>query len=481
MSIVAEKVLFIPTGTYEAQYYRPFESNLTSDSLEHLKRRTRDGQNLEANALAGAASGFLAPTAQAQGDVSIANGWGEKRYRFIIELNVDQFGLKLKQILTGYTDHLGTGTMTATGYVVDPNMALYINNVMTLRETVQYTNRGQMSTWSVLDNSQLVREANNMQQMQGQFGMVPCTNTLLRPYDVFCRLSSFALEENESAAVIDYRTGVTNGLEKSQRRNGGSATYLSRVLKSHQGALRDMSLTGNPMNVADAAADTVSEGDVYDDPALHILTARSDLLSTGAVSYGQMCQIIGNFDNSAAFLSQRDVVTTPGMSQHTAGSKEHWGGCNRETLAATILNNSVSNIMADTLLTQAWFHAHNQTPTGEIVVSFNPEAPYKTFSTALNPAEHAEVFRFRLAHEVLMEISHRNQIPFMVDMRVDLLGETHVTISLDGYPPVEYAVPSFCDALSAPIVASNQNTLNTLATDIETLSSHLNHQIVSAM
>jgi hypothetical protein len=64
-------------------------------------------------------------------------------------------------------------------------------------------------------------------------------------------------------------------------------------------------------------------------------------------------------------------------------------------------------------------------------------------------------------------------IDFEITMTVDVLGETHVTVSMQGGPKYDYVTPSFCDALMAPVLTNNNANLAAIGNDIEQLVSNI--------
>ena len=79
----------------------------------------------------------------------------------------------------------------------------------------------------------------------------------------------------------------------------------------------------------------------------------------------------------------------------------------------------------------------------------------------------------RLEVEVLRGLSSNNMIDFEISMTVDVLGETHISISMAGGPKYDYVTPSFCDALMAPVLTNNNDNLRAIGNDIEQLVSNI--------
>jgi hypothetical protein len=82
-------------------------------------------------------------------------------------------------------------------------------------------------------------------------------------------------------------------------------------------------------------------------------------------------------------------------------------------------------------------------------------------------------FTERLKNEVLKGISNNNLITFDLTMQIDLVGETFIRISLNGQPHIDYMMPSFCDALAAPVLTQDGSDLYTMANDLTTLAENI--------
>ncbi|MFO5842455.1 hypothetical protein ACLBPJ_29295, partial [Klebsiella pneumoniae] len=75
------------------------------------------------------AADVIAPRAQTQGEVPIVNGWGERRFRFMMKVweNNRFFGnTRTCRILFGCSDHCSISPLSNS---LDPNMRIYFNSV----------------------------------------------------------------------------------------------------------------------------------------------------------------------------------------------------------------------------------------------------------------------------------------------------------------------------------------------------------------
>lgn len=420
--------------------------------------------------MSGIASDFLRPSAQQLGVVSVDNGWSEKRFSFLIEIAYYEFSgeLSARKILQGYTNHLGA-TMSGA---MDPQMILYFNNVVTLRNSYIPTEHGQALRTSVGESSQLLR---------GDYSIpnafdTPASNLthLMRPQDVFNSMGRQALMGNDE--YLDTRMMFSDSpIKKSNRQNNSAPHYVSGVLRGFRdtGAYADQ--TENMSNVMADAAGTVKDENVSQDRFFHELVTRtSNFTEGGYVTYGELQSVFPEFDHVAGviFTTHTNRTQQP-YEQHHVGQTEHWGGSDNETIWSTILTQTLPSLMMPLMLTRVAFVATNQTLNGQLDVRVMDA---QTFATGLDLTPYAEKFTQDLTHEVLRGLSQNNGIDFYLQMMTDVTGETRIEISIAGSPIVEFASPSFCDGLYAPVLTNNQLAIDAVAHDIQGLAGSLGTQ-----
>lgn len=454
------KAIFVETGTYNDLTSRPFKTELDMSTLRSFQEATSMGKHISANTISGIAGNVLKPSAQAQGNVMISNGWDTPRLRFILEVEFGQSSLiaSTRQVVTGYTDYVGVLERNGQ-HVVDPNMRMFFNNSITLR-----TIREQSPWGGVVDRSTVVDASQLLTgTYQPAFGGGVVTRSM-RPEDIFVTVGLGSLA-NEN--TLDTRVNFAGGhIKKSNRKNTFAPEYISRVIQADQMAKATVSDEAASIDqLMDVARGNVLEGLVSDDPYLKKLIDRTNIGQEASVTYGELCAIDQHLDDIAVIMLRRKSDPV-----HVRGQTEHWNGSTMETLAATTLSHSVPSIMMDLMLTGVSFMATNQTLTGEYVVQVVGQ---KSFTSSIDMSPYLAAFTERLKNEVLKGISNNNLITFDLTMQIDLVGETFIRISLNGQPHIDYMMPSFCDALAAPVLTQDGSDLYTLANDLTTLAENI--------
>jgi len=80
---------------------------------------------------------------------------------------------------------------------------------------------------------------------------------------------------------------------------------------------------------------------------------------------------------------------------------------------------------------------------------------FDTFIDGMDMTRFLQRFHMTIINEIMANISYGNQHSYMIFMNVNILGDTYIKLSLNGGPQMEYLMPSFCDALVAPVVTFN--------------------------
>lgn len=451
------RFILVETGTYNDMAIRPYQTTVNDQTLNAISEATQGGRRLGASVLAGVAGSIIRPSATAAGAVSIDNGWDTRRFRFLIEaVSRDFNGNENIEYLSGYTDHADTSIQSQA---IDPNMVLHINNVVRARRVVEQTPFGAQSRVTVGESSQILTGSYNP-----NFGGVMNSAQTMRPEDVFGSLNAQVLGQD----AFDLRNTFAGGAKKSNRLNGAATSYLSRVLQSHKLAFAKAGYAEDPTVVMDDAAGMVREGLISTDPFLSMLQRHTGFQGGTSISYGQLCHMAqGNLDERVQVIMSRGVVQQ-GWQAHQRGSSEHWSGTTSETVFATILSHSVPSIMMDLMLTQVTISITNRTLHGGFESQFL--AAPESFAQGMDLSPQLELFNHRLESEVLRDLTQNNMIDISLVLHVDVLGDTMIDISLMGAPTIRYVMPSFCDALMAPVITNNANDVVSLASDISALA-----------
>ena len=461
--VEVSKALFVETGTYNDMTMRPYETNFDQNLVNQFGELTLGGTSVSPAALSGIANQFLIPSAQAQTNVTIAEGWDTPRLRFILELTYyDGSGrASMRKILQGYTNHVGVAPSGA----IDFNMMLYFNNVVTLRQSTIMTENGSSLRTSVGEASHLIRGDYDM-----TLGGQPNITWLMRPEDVFSTMGSSALGEED---ILDLRVTFANTpVKKSRRSNGSASHYVSDVIKGYRHSVDSSNYNVDFADALNKASGLVREQPMSGDKFFFDLTNNTaSFAQGGSVTYGEMCSLYPEFDNVAVIIPRKQMVHSQpqgfmgGYSER--GQGEYWTSSNNETVWATVLAQSIPSIMVDGMLTKVTFMATNQTLDGAHSVQMMDAG---SFADGLNLVPYVEHFITRLKSEILTGLSNNNHIDYALTASIDVLGDSNIRIRIADGPETDFTSPSFCDALFAPILTNSQSHISKVAYDLQALS-----------
>lgn len=464
-----KRMLMIETASYDSMYLRPYETSFNQEISNVLAESTQYGTNVNPTTLSMASTAFLQPSSVPVGQANIANGFGEKRFAFMMEV-VDKthsgFSGGVRYVLTGYTNHLGVSTLSGSP-VLDQNMAFYFNNMFVLRDTVIDTPHGKELMTNMSNSSHILHNPGSqdyMQQVGSQF--------TLRPEDVCAQLDyavNPVMAEFHGAEVHDARATLT-GVRTSDRRKEARPFYLSETIKQYQSAQADSNIYDEVTDhtpVWGGARNKLREPPMSSNRFFSSLSGMSNYRNCGFVSYAELCTLLPDLDYRAEVITSGHARQA---AEYRPGQGEAWGGSTFETMAATLIQQLVPGIMSDSLFTKVSFMATNYTLNGTEDVKV---LDVQGFTEGLDYSMHINHFIDRLKREILWDISKGGQMSYQVEVHINLLFDSTIIVSIDGGPQIPYTAPAFCDGLYSPVVANEVGYLERMAYDIEAMIGNL--------
>lgn len=484
----------IETGSYMNMHHRGFNTSLNA-AVQNMFGETVMGQStINAGLLSGIAGQIMSPTAYSVGEAHIENGWHTRRLRFIIHaISADQV---TEWLLTGYSSHSDLSYNNS----IDPNMHLYINNVITIRgmmnpNTGQYT-RCVTSVDHVLTNPNMSNLAAGgfAAALPSPFGMgnmgmpglpsAPATTwQTIRPTDIL-GYHSF-VQGNPGVAGHDLRltgAGLT-GKQFSRRSNCQASDYLARALGS---------ITSASSNVS--PIDAMSDATLYS----HARTYAADpMFSTNPViaylvhntaykvypyfTYAEVASLLPNFDAVTRVWPIAQSIKDPSYNPvgfvvpdvadpSTVGT--NWGASSNNARIATIISYSLSSVMADLAIKTISINSDNQNLNMTPTVTLVPNSGSLLVPGLTNDEQLLNILLHRFQQQIIPEIAYQNGFPlsYMLAVRMDLFGNSFITVQAEGEIQELFTMPTFADACMPPTVTMLQLAPQQIATDISTLA-----------
>jgi hypothetical protein len=459
------KALFCPTGTYGDQFLRPFYlgDNLDYQSMSVLQEATKNGRNINAGVLAPFAGRLLRPAADVMTGIQIANGWGEQRLRFMLEVHSKTMGANLVSYVTGYTDYPGFVRTGTNEVIFDKNMKLFFNNTVTLQHSQYDAGHGSAVRSSVIDSSHLLFGKYNPSFNPDQSEVAMTT----RPEDIFSIMEVSMQSGNQPYS--DGRLLFADLMpKKSRRSNELTNVYMSSILSNYRDSVTNsMGGMSTPAEAMSYAIGNVAESVINEDPLFHAICKQLNFSEDGSITYGSLCQVSPSLDHVAAVTGGESKYV---QAAHQAGQTAGLHAATPECMAATTVAREVPAIMSELMLIGLMFTATNDTIGGEYVVDIAEN--YLSFAN-MDMTRYIEMFKQRLIGSVLQGLSNNRQTKFNMQVQVDMFGETYVNISLNGGPIVPHCFTGFADALTAPVMSYNQDSVFKLVSDFDQMANNL--------
>lgn len=455
MGMRITKLIFVQTGTYGDQFYRPYEAEYDGTTQKQFMEITANQNRVTPIGLAGIASSIVKPTAQPCGMVDIPQGWGGDRLRFCMEVEVTSHaGGRTLEYITGYTDTMGA---TLSGHI-DPQMRLFVNNSV----TISAIHANNSAVYMPTDISHVLTSPRATSQLQ----YTPPNIDLMTPQDLMQGL----MRNTYGGNVNDLRRGFgVDEIRKSRRSNGIATNYLSRSINAINAAeLQDDNPYASDLaTIYSIASDSVSEGLISNDVFLTYLEDHTSFSRYRSVAYGELVAGQPNLDSIAVITFNRSQTQRPIAIR---GQSEYWSTTTAETVAATTLSYAVPSVMMELMLTELSFRATNMTVDGSIPVDIHHAM---SFASGVDLRPYLQRFIDRFVGEIMADISHRNQVGINLMMDVDVLGDTRIEIQYNGGPSTPYVIPSFSDARFSPIVTPDDSYLNRVISAVGTMANNI--------
>lgn len=447
------------TGTYNQQYMRPYESNITVGTLNSVLERVgnQGPGEIQSEVFRGLASDIIAPTATPEAQIGIAGGWSEKRLRFVLEIEYERgsFGVTNTEYIMGYTDYTG---VSMSGHI-DPQMTFYINNTIITTKQKVMTPTGINIIEVPSENTQVMCD----NAFTGIFNGP--TMKMIRPEDLFKSIQNSVLYSSGDE-VFDNRLTVTSIPVKSSRVNNLPDQYLTNVVNSYINAQTSLNDLGTQSDLYNKAISNASIDCASRDPFMGAISVLKERNISNVFTMQDLLNIDPNADNVTTIAA----ISPNAISMlHQTGQTAAWGGSDRVTLMASVIAQTVPAIMMELMISSICFTSTNYDGMGRITTVISDGKGF----TNLDMTSNFNKFIYRFENEVANILSFNNQDTFAVEIISASMGETWIKLSLSGGGFYDFVVPTFCDNLIAPVVTTDKNRITQIANDIDSLVTNL--------
>ena len=452
------RLIMQETGTYNPHFQRSYQTYMDGDILNGITRRIDEfgSGKITGSLLSGVVGNVITPSPTPQGEIYIPNGWSEKRIRFLLELHCDyNIGTQMVYYLQGYTTYPG---VTNTGHVA-PDMEFVVNSLIGVTRVNQVTPLGIIAKDMISESSQVLSDPNWQSPSQGN------SMFMMRPQDIFRGMQTQYMQSSYAGADVshfDARSMLRREATRSSRVNNLPTNYVAKVIDGYCVGTDLAAYGQSDKDIVAASVEHVFETPLAENPFIRFISDRKGMGITNRFYFGDLEILDPNVSNVTNY-------TVTGQTQltqvHHAGQTAYWNASDRETVVATVLSHAIPALMMELMISKVTFRSTNHDIGGNI----NTVIIDAKSLTNADLTRNFEIFKQRFEREVLFDITFGNQEPILLEMTVDLFGETWISISLGNSPMCQYCTASFCDNLLVPVIAGNKNMYDTVVSDFDHL------------
>ncbi len=467
ISLVAKTFLLRRSGTYKGQLHRNYTANARMGQVGALidtinsHRLTTITPTLLGTVGHDLISLDTAPVSTTP--IAVPGGWNEKRGIFMLVLEATMStGGRLNYYIQGYTDH-----DSFTDQFIDPNMRLYINNVVTAVPSREQTQMGTFNSMRVASNFQTPVDFGT------GHGFSPTPMVMARPQDIFCQMKNNDLSSHD-VFVTDRGNEISNNLVSTRRRNSLPTSFMSAVFNGYTLGRRETDQADfTAGDVAENAFTQVMEKDAITDIFLRKLQESNGLMrGQSHFTYSELSRVVPNIDQVKVPFQN----SAAGIQLSQEGDSNHFAGQTISTLAAVQLGAAVPALMLESMLSTVSIVISNMVggqldvvPNGNIGC-FAPDIAQRQF----------ELFRNRLLTEVVNPLTERGQINIHATITCSFHSEFVCDIRMADDPNTRFVAPSFCDSLFTPTVTSDPNVVRQLSNHLSVMCDHISEAVGNA-
>lgn len=474
------KATFFETGTSPDMVSHSMTTQIDPGAYNLFSERTREGQILSQEVLAGLAGQIIRPDANAERQIHLPNGAQNVRYRFLFVVGNPEALNSSMYYYSGYTDIVGF-SMASKNF--DPHMRLYFNNVVVVNQVMKPGPNGPVPQVNVIECNHLIHPATlgaDAQMFattfnpQGGFG-VANQPTSLRPTDLMLHLSSKNKAHQMGATMgqqfVDSRTAID--LCKSNRTNTVPSYYLN---KTAEGLLYGMNTAAHnpesgPHSPYDSAVGRVEENNVFADRFFSLLAHDYGYHQNGFITWSDMCRAHNELlAQGVTYMVNRAQAQQQDIFISNRGDYDTMVGDRRpQTMLVNQIMQSLPGTLISSLMSFARVHVTNMNPGGQLMVTITDPMSYVNLGSQylISKIPYLEQ---RLQSIVFSDIGFNQYIPFDAWFTIDVFGESYVRIAFNGDPNyTPYSFASYCDAMSSMIVSTNGQALGKISNDLDFL------------
>ena len=450
MTATIKQFIVLETLPYHDVARRPYVVQHNPEVLNQMERTLAHNNSgiVTPAAIASQTSMILTPAATPVGIVNIANGWSQKRFSWLLELEVFYSVTQSTMIyyMNGYTDYNGIDPVTKS---IDPNLLFVINGYSCVCRTQVHDSLGQLHIVDVPRDS-------------GQFLTTDDPNSVrygMRPVDIYTGIQQNYLRQSTRNRINDNRAVLTiDNPHISNRENNSAPAYLSKLIETWVNGSQMLSIGGGHNDLIGHAINNTIEQSVFENPLMMLLSDIHNNSFANIFSYRDLQMLDPNVFNKMVY-TKPDLKYGADYRQH----HEHLSGSSHEIRLATKIAAALPALMVKNMLMSCTISSNNR---DNVIQPMTVITDMMTFNS-VDIREKIPLITWIFNSEIAPDLSLGGHIIYSITVTCYLLGNIRISIGLNGQPEVPIIIPQFADALFAPTIAHDQNHFMNTSNSLE--------------
>lgn len=449
--LFVSKMLCVPTErVYQDMYQRSFALGMSPNEAVNVSdffntQGVGNNATLSMPAVAKHMSGVVGLAAAPNSKVLIPHGWDTQRLMYLLAVDeVVSDSCTMTHYLQGYSEYHDP---SLTGRI-DPNMNFFINSIITvIRTRNPYTN--------LLDTR--VHEAYNViTDTKGGYTYeaadVPGAGVdLIRPADILTNLYSDSLYSDMGVSNVNVSTtSMGNGANTSKKSNNDPLKYFTNTVNAVITGKSTDHGYGTTESVLAAANAVVEENTIGNNGFIYELVRRTGIMEPNSFTLAVLEQIDPSVSSKVTMAASGSLLNDPTVYNTVLDTNDTESMLNYtvESDVAQIFINAVSGVMSENMITVLSGTITNQFGTPVTTIS-----NIQSFLEGVDITPYGNRIINYIDAVIVPQISYNNLRMIDIVFECDLIGDTVVSISVDGGIAVPYRLPTFADSLYSPVIA----------------------------
>ena len=457
-SVTLKKFFLIESKGYQDQWVRPYEMNVGYEDLIKIQDTIERSMRLKSTSNIGpeiynSSPNIMSPSGNVLGQAKIANGWSEKRFKFVLVLEESSgqgSNTTIINYIQGYSEFLGISFKNT----LDPDMRLFVNTVSVLRKTYD-SSTGRFNIVPINKFNSVQDELNLLDYMGSRF--VPNSvqdheaYKLARPEDVLINVSTLSSTEADTLIMSD--VGNVNKFNIVDSENILPTQHIATTLTSAVDSVR----ISNAFTEGDDIINTMV-GDTLSSNPTQILIFKMIYNTTGELRPNFTLKELSAMFQPMEVVPEVILGNDVGVMQMSnevpmelqTNDVSNTYGADIETRKSILIHEAVVNVLNESLLSHIVFEMDNYNgAVNHHVLSADSEIE------GLDIVFFSNKFANMFVQKVWNSISENNMLPIKVLISSYLVSDTTISISVDNRPMVIFRYPTFANSKFIPIIMDN--------------------------